>query len=328
MPNAGVMQPAVSNGTPDAGSLPPATVKQCDAVGSYALRATIDVSWEATTWTDVGQGTVELLALAEVDAVDPQTKAATGSFRVCGLALPTLNSSPLCSSYQLQVPESTWSESTLPEQKLAGTYECDDAQCALRFAPASYALGIKLADATGPWPELEDTSQAQFADDDVDGLPGVSVDVVSVASLPLGAMGCAASNNPGPTWPGNPAAVMPTELGNLLVGLRVQLTAAMKLNPDCQLNDLTASDAAIDLRAAGCFVMDGTDPASASMSCSEELRASFDETLPKYEVLEKGAAPKQGGSGKKQESTGPILQAVRFAPTTQVGCEQARSVTF
>lgn len=329
IPDAGTTPPPTSNQNADAGSIPPAAVKQCDAVGSYALRATIEVSWEATTWSDVGQGSVELLALAEVAAVDPQTNAATGSFRVCGLALPALSSSALCSSYELQVPESTWAERSLPDQKLVGTYECDADQCALRFAPASYSLGIRLADANGPWPKLEDTSPSQFADDDVDGLPGVSVDVVSVASLPSGPMGCGASNGPGPTGQGNPTtAVMPTELGNLLVGLRTQLTAAMKLTPDCQLTDLTASDAALELRSAGCFVMDGTDPASANASCSEELRASFDETLPEYEALEKGDATKHGGPGKKLASDGPILKAVRFAQGTRVDCEQVRSAKF
>jgi hypothetical protein len=329
MPDAGKVPPSAANGAPDAGNTTP-PISQCDALGSYGLRAAIDVAWEATSWSDVGQGTVELFALAVVDAVDPQTGATSGSFRACGLTLPVLNSSALCGSYQLQFPTATWDEAKLAEQKLEGAYGCDAAKCDLRFAPASYSLGIQLTDAHGPWPDFEDTSPSQFSDDDVDGLPGVSVDVVSIASLPSGPNGCAQVNGPTGPGPGNPATapVMPTVLGRLLVGLRAQLTAAMQLDPDCQLKEVSATDASLDLSAAGCFVMDGSDPASANMGCSEQLRAGFDQTLPDFEALEKGDLFKQSGPGKKQPSNGPILQALRFAPGSQVSCEQVRSSKF
>jgi len=114
--------------------------------------------------------------------------------------------------------------------------------------------------------------------------------------------------------------------------LRTQLTASLQLAPDCQLQESSASRASIALRAAGCFVMDGTDPATATLGCSEELRASYDETLPQYEALEEGKAPKGSapgpGSGRGEDSKGTILKVVRFAPGTQVGCEQVRATMF
>jgi hypothetical protein len=125
---------------------------------------------------------------------------------------------------------------------------------------------------------------------------------------------------------------VPTQLGQLLLALRTQLTAAMQLSSNCELQETTASDASLGLRAAGCFVTDGMDPSSATLGCSEELRAGYDETLPQYEVLEQGKAPKDTGPGsgpsRKEPSAGTILKAVRFAPGTQVGCEEARDIMF
>ena len=351
--------PATSPSDAGSGKLP---VAQCDGLGSYGLRAAIDVTWDATAWTDVGRGTVELYGLVQVESVDPMTHALSASFRPCGLTLPILSSSALCSSYELQFPESTWEAGNLPAQKLDGTYECDGAACTLALEPASYAMGIRLVEPHGPWPEVEDTTLSQFSDDDADGFPGVSIDVLSVASLPSGQNSCTGSSNPtgtsqwpgsgsqtpgnqtpgnqgnqgnpGSQWPTTPtssAPVVPTEIGQLLLGLRAQLTAAMQLSSsDCELKEVKASDASVDLRAAGCFVTDGTYPSTAILGCSEELRAGYDETLPRYEVLEQGKTPKCSGSGSgpssKEPSAGTILKAVRFAPGTQVGCEEARGI--
>jgi len=319
---------------------------QCDGLGSYALRAAIDVTWDATAWSDVGRGTAELYGLVEVDAVDPATHALSASFRACGLTLPALNSSALCSSYQLKFPEDTW-QGKLSAQKLEGTYVCDAEKCTLKLAPASYALGIQLSEPHGAWPAVEDTTTSQFSDDDADGFPGVSIDVMSGASLATsqsacstttptgpGAQGPGSSGSPGTgnQWPGATTPIMPTQIGQLLVGLRTQLTAAMSISPACELQEVNASKAAIDLRAAGCFVADGTDPATAMLGCSEQLRASYDETLPHYDVLEQGKAPKSSGSGpgpnRKEPSAGTLLKAARFAPGTDISCEQARSIMF
>lgn len=347
MTDAGVVPPAAAS---DAGTMKP-PVMQCAGLGSYGLRAAIDTTWDATAWSDVGRGIVEVFGIVRVDAVDPQAQTATGSFRACGLILPTLNSSALCSSYQLQFPERLWDEAKLPEHKLTGTYECEASHCTLTLTPASFSLGIQLAELNGPWPDVEDTSPAQFTDDDGDGFPGVSVDVVSVASLPPGQNACAPTGSstgssqgpgntgPGNPWPNTPGTSTPTttpptlpaaQIGRLLLGLRTQLTAAMKLAPDCALEQSTASEATVDLRSAGCFVMDGTDPASASLGCSEELRDGYDQILPHYEVLEKGKVPGSSspGPGRPEESPGTLLKAVRFEPGTQVDCERARALMF
>lgn len=352
--DAGTVPPPATTPS-DAGSTKPPSA-QCDGLGSYGLRAALDVTWDATAWSDVGRGTAELYGLVQVDAIDPMTHALSASFRACGLTLPMLNSSALCSSYELQFPERTWETGDhLPAQKLAGTYECDGAACTLKLDPASYALGIRLKEPHGHWPKVEDTTLSQFSDDDADGFPGVSVDVVSVASLPSGQNGCTTGSSTGPSqgpgsgsqgpgnqgtqWPSTPGApttpttpFVPTQIGQLLLGLRTQLTAAMRLSSDCELQETTASDASLGLRAAGCFVTEGTDRSTATLGCSEELRASYDDTLPQYEVLEKGKAPKGGGPGagpsRKEPSAGTLLKAVRFAPGTQVGCEEARGIMF
>jgi hypothetical protein len=112
------------------------------------------------------------------------------------LTFPALSSSALCSSYELQFPKTIWAGHKLPEQKLEGTYTCDASLCSLSFAPVSYALGIQLADAKGPWPDFEDTTPSHFTDDDEDGLPGVSIDVMSLASVSSGQGACDPAGGP------------------------------------------------------------------------------------------------------------------------------------
>lgn len=343
--------PPAANGMTDAGTTPPPApdagsakpdVTECAGLGSYGLRAAIDVTWDATAWSDVGRGTAELLGIARVEAVDPKTHALTASFRACGMTLPTLNSSGLCSSHQLQLPQELWETGKLPEQKLGGTYKCDDSKCSLRFEPLSYSLGIQLADPVGPWPDVEDTMPSQFVDVDADGVPGVSVDVVTIASqnacVPTGPTMPGSNQGPGggnqgpggggPGSQGPSTPVVPTQIGSLLLGLRTQLTAAVELAPDCQLQESSASKASVDLRSAGCLVPEGMDPTSASFSCSEELRIGYDETLPQFEALEKGKAPKSSGPARANESAGPLLKVIRFEPGAPVDCDQVRNITF
>lgn len=323
---AGSVQPSASN----AGTPPPAVVR-CDAVGSYGLRAAIDVTWDATPWSDVGRGTVELYGLMQVDSADPQTHATSAKFRACGLHLPLLSNSAVCSSYQLQIPESVWDKDMLPEQKLAGAYECAGGSCTLRLEPVSYSLGIRLADEHGPWPELESTKPSQFADDDGDGFAGVSVDIISLASVVTGSNDCSGNGNGPPAAPGRggpmtmqPSAAMP--FGRLLLGLRTQLTAAMKLAPDCKLSDITASDATVGLRSAGCFVTAGADPMTATKNCTEESRAQVDSSLPSYKVLDKGRGGLGMGMGPVKPGTGTLLQVVKLP--AQPDCDAVRSAMF
>jgi hypothetical protein len=121
---------------------------------------------------------------------------------------------------------------------------------------------------------------------------------------------------------------MPTQIGRLLLGMRAQLTAAMRLAPDCKISDVVASDATLDLRSAGCFVTSGTNPTSASSECSEQLRTGIDQTLPSYEVLEAGEIPDLSNVSNKRPSAGTILKAVRFAPGSHVSCDQVRKAKF
>lgn len=323
--------PPTAPSASDAGNAEP-PVARCDGLGSYGLRATVDVTWDATAWSDVGRGVVELYGLVHVDAIDPVTRAATASYRACGLVLPTLTSSALCGGYQFQFADAIWDARQVPAQRIDGSYDCDAESCSLRFAPASYSLGIRLPDPLAPWPDVKDTTTAQFSDDDADGFPGVSADVASAAGVPS-PNACTAMTptmpGPGNQGPANPrpgASVPPIQLGQLLLGLRTQLTAAMQLSPTCELEQSAASDPAIELRAAGCFVAEGMDPTTAMLSCNEELRANYDTALPGFSALEPGATPKRAGPGSERQepSVGPVLKAVRFGSNEAVSCDQVR----
>ena len=120
--------------------------------------------------------------------------------------------------------------------------------------------------------------------------------------------------NSGSSSQGQTPATTPVSIGHLPVGLRAQLTAALQLSSDCTLRDAKASDATIDLRGAGCLAPQGSDPATTTSSCSDQLRARYDDVLPQY------ATPR-----KNPQTT---LNVVRFAPGTKVTCEQVRSAMF
>jgi hypothetical protein len=334
-----------SSGGADAGAGTPPPTLACASAGSYGLRAVLDVWWEGTAGADAGRGSVELLGLLQVDAADPLTGATPTRFRACGLTLPELTNNEMCSSYQLQFPEATWA-GQLPEAAVSGTHTCDAKGCVLQLAPIHYTMGIRLADAAGPWPDSDDIAISQFDDDDADGFAGVSIDVVAQASVSTGQNACTTSSpnqGPGnttpraPSMPGAPSGPMtgrtpPTTqpifaapLGRLLLGLRTQLTAAIALEPSCAPRGATASDATLDIASAGCFVSDGTDPATATLSCSEDLRMGVDESLPDYVVLKSGERPDDSEVTVRKKSEGPLLQVV---PLTTAGCEQVRSAQF
>jgi hypothetical protein len=293
----------------------------CDALGSYGLRMTADVTWESTSGVDSGRGPFELYALLHVDEVDAQAGKLGATLRVCGLVLPTFTSSAACGSYQLQAPDSIWDQGSLAGLPLSGAYDCDASGCALRIEPASYLRGVELADVHGPWPEAGSTSESQFPDDDGDGVAGVSVDVLSSGSDGSGEC---------EYWAAVPAGLTPTSptaapWGRLPLGLRAQLTAALKLDPACSLSELSATAVSLGVRAAGC--LQAID-AGASAGCTEEIRAAFDESLPNYEVLGPGDVPAADGVRNKKPSEGPILKALRFPAPAAISCEQVRAAMF
>ena len=301
----------------------------CEAASSYGLRLSADVSWDATNaFADSGRGPLELYALVQVESEDPKTHAVSASGRVCGISLPPNGSALTCGVYEYRFADALWDRRELPKLRLEGSYECRPDGCSLKLAPTSYLLGFKLDPPESPWPTAASTQASQYPDHDVDGMPGVSADIISQTSaLPNAACASVAGVSAG----------QPGESGRILLGLRAQLSAAVKLAPDCRVAEAYGALQALDLRAAGCMLSNANwaagngngngngNMAPSETPCPEELRLAADQGMPNYQVLSPGQAPTVSATGRDTSSSrGTVLRAVRFAPGAMPTCEQVR----
>jgi hypothetical protein len=313
---------------PDAATAAPAD--RCDAVGRYALELSMDVAWDSSAgFIEAGRGRANLYALVSVERVDPQTHAVTASGRVCGLSLPELDAMGGCASYQLRFDDALWDRPALPALQLGGTYACDTTNCNLQLDPTRYDLGLQLDDPAGPLPDAGVATGLQFPDDDGDGQPGITVDVVTQASTGTSSE-CAYPS----AWTQNGAPDMnaaPASSWRLLLGARTQLMAAVGLGADCRVAQASGAAQSLDLRAAGCGFEPGSDPSDTM--CAEEWRGAIDQSMPQYHVLGPGEAPPPSTSTSMSTrdvtpSQGTVVQAVKLDPAAMVGCREVRAMMF
>jgi hypothetical protein len=326
-PDAALMGsgPSVS---PDAAVTAPPD--RCDAVGRYGVKLALDVTWEATSGSIAsGRGRADLYALLNVEGVDPQTHAVAASGRVCGLALPVMETMGQCGSYQFRFDDALWEEPTLPQMQLSGTYACDTNGCNLRLNPMSYVLGLHLDDPLAPLPDAGVSTGVQFPDDDRDGQPGVTVDVVTQASTSMSS-GCgypaAWTQDAGTGMNQDQAATW-----RLVIGARTQLMAALELGADCRIDRASGAVESLDLRAAGCGFQPGSDPNAPGSTCAEEWRGAIDQSMPQYHVLGAGQTPTASMPISMRDMTpsqGTLVQAIRLDPAAMVGCRELRATMF
>ena len=303
---------------------PPPT--RCEVVGSYGLQITLDVSWESTaTFGDPGRGPATLYALLRVEQADPQQPALSVSGDLCGLELPPFTSSVSCQQQQFRFADILWSERTRPALKSAGSAMCDAKGCALELEPLTYTLGIRLDPANSPWPEPGSAMVDQFADEDVDSLPGVTAEVVTQVN----------GNNPfcGSFMSARDAG-MPMQMTQgqrLPLALRAQLMAAIGLGANCQVERATGAVPSLELRSAGCTYPNFPQAAmSGNTSCADEVRGAIDQNLPQFRVLGPGEAPTTAAAVRDTASSrGTQVSAIRFAAAgAPITCRDVRAATF
>lgn len=313
--------PAAGSGAP---TLPPPVA--CDGIGSYGLQLALDLTWESTpSFSDPGRGLAKLYALVQVERVDPQTHALTARGQMCGLTLPAFATSSSCQEHEIRFDDALWSEPTLPAWQIEGSYTCAADGCKLQVDPTAYALGIHLDPPTAPWPAPGAASLDQFSDDDRDGLPGVSAEIVTRV---------AAANNPScGIWVtsqgnmGGPMQMPMSQAQHLLLALRAQLSAAVEIAADCRIDRASATAQSLDLRAAGCAFQ--TVPDAGSTSCPDELRSTIDQSLPQYHVLNAGEAPSASMPARDTAaSSGPVLKVLRLPTGPLLTCRQVRDAMF
>jgi hypothetical protein len=316
-PSGPALPVAGSSAMPGAMANQPPPHASCDPAGTYGLKITSGMAWDAVAPDAPSSGQVQLYVLAQVQPQNPQSKRLTGLARVCGLVLPP----PLsCPSYELAFADALWDQSSLPGFDIAGSYACDANGCDLSFDPVSYAWGIQLDPVDAPWPKPGTLPAARFPDHDADGFPGVSVDVTSKASSAFSGWQCSS--------PGAGSQDM-TSIQRYFWGLRVRLEAKLSFASDCHIGAASGSVKTLDTRAAGCVFVNagaGTVPPmtgnGSSSTCTDEYRDTVDQSLPQYRAL----TPPAANSGI-DPSLGTGATVVRVpAGAGPVTCQQVREL--
>jgi hypothetical protein len=299
----------------------------CEGAGSYGLQLAVDLTWEATSaLADPGRGTAKLYALVQVERVDPQTHALTAHGQVCGLTLPPFATSSSCQQHQFRFDDGMWNQPTLPPLQITGSYTCAADGCRLQIEPTTYALGIHLDPVTAPWPAPGSATADQFSDDDDDGSPGVSAEVVTQVGV-VGNPSCAFLTG----MQGGGAPMNMNQNQRLLLALRTQLSAAVITAADCHIDHAAGTVQLLDLRAAGCNFQSMGQPAldAGNTNCPDELRGAIDQSLPQYHVLATGEMPSATTPARDTTlSLGAQLSAIRFDPAMPVSCRQVRDAMF
>ena len=322
----------------------------CDPRGSYALRVSVDAAWNGrpgglAALTDDGRGIIQIYLLVRVDDVDSAGGLTTAA-RVCGVTLPAFYSSTLCEAYQASFPTSIWESPVLPVPSLSGKYECAADGCVMSMWPTTYLFGIRLDNPEAAWPTAQQTPYLRcpslegencFPDDDVDGQPGISLDVQTEGTAPL--MGaCREYPYRGAPLSDSIAAIFGgiRRADRLHVGIRARVGGSVRFGTDCATASGSAVVEYVNSRAKGCHVQPGTfdlvtntGPAGYEEPCRADEASFIDLSMPVYQVLGAGEAPEMWRSPRDMSpSTGPTVSIVRFAPGTVPGCPDARAASF
>lgn len=323
----------------------------CDPRGSYALRVNVDAAWNGrpgglAALTDDGRGLIQIYLLVRVDDYDVATGGLTTAARVCGVSLPQFYSTTLCESYLANFPASIWESPALPVPSLAGKYECDADGCVMSMWPTTYLFGMRLDNPEAPWPTAQQTPYLRcpnlpdencFADDDLDGQPGITLQMQTEGS-PAVIGTCRSYPYRAAPLSDSIAAIFGgvRRADRLNVGIRARVGGSVRFGADCGSASGSAVVEYVNSRAQGCHVQPGTfdlvtntGPAGPEEPCRADEASFIDLSMPVYQVLGAGEAPAMWrGPRDTTPSDGPTVNIVRFAPGTVAGCADARNAPF
>ena len=330
----------------------------CDPVGSYAMRVSVDTAWGGHgnglfALTDDGRGPIQIYLLANIEGVDPETKSLKASGRLCGVTLPPFYSSILCESFQPVFPDSLWESKALPRPELEGTYECGKQGCVASLEPVTYLFGIRLNNPEASWPTPQQTQSLRcpnqpneqcFADDDLDGLPGVLVKIQQGnKAMPTPSEGTGNTCRGGyevrsAPLSDNVAAIFDgvRRTDRLLLGIRARVGGSVRFDNQCETGEGSAIAQYVNSRAKGCLVQPGSSdwvtrtPAGPNERCTTSEADFIDQSMPDYHVLASGEKPPSSRSGRDSSaSKGPSVSVVRFENKGQpISCAEVRAAKF
>jgi hypothetical protein len=330
--------------------------KECNPLGVFGVRITVDVAWGGRSGglvglTDDGRDNIVVDLRIEVQSIDGELKF-FGLARPCSVVLPPFYSTTLCESYKPIFPDRIWESATLPVIELTGQYMCLNPGCIMSIEPQTTLLGISLANPEAPWPSAgetgalpcpEGTAQECFPDHDDDDYPGLTIELQTEGEVPdeiaPDAMECAQT---GYQYWGAPLSANLAALAKVVrrsdrihLGTRTKLGGAGRLSADCMSSLGSGIAEFVQSRAWGCMVQEGTadafgTPAGPNEACTGGEAGFMDQNLPIYLVLGAGEAPP---STLKLEnmaaSAGPHISMVRLGDIGDpVSCEDVRAAAY
>jgi hypothetical protein len=330
---------------------------ECDPLGIFGARITVDVAWGGRSGglvglTDDGRDDLVVDLRIEVQSVDGELKF-TGLARPCSVVLPPFYSTTLCESYKPIFPDSIWESAKLPAIELKGAYMCLNPGCIMALEPQTTLLGISLENPEAPWPSagetgalpcFEGTGQACFPDHDADGNPGLTIELQTMGDVPpdLAPTSPECEQQGGYEYWGAPLSAQLAAVAKIVrrsdrihLGTRTKLGGSGRLSDDCMSSVGTGVAEFVQSRAWGCMVQEGTAdafgvPAGPNDACTGTEAGFMDQNLPIYALLGPGEVPPSTlVLEDNAASSGPHISMVRLGNIGDaVSCEDVRAATY
>lgn len=330
---------------------------ECNPLGIFGARIDVDVAWGGRTGglvglTDDGRGPITVHLKIEVKEIDGQMEI-TGSARPCSVELPQFFSTTLCESYKPIFPNPIWESSKLPPIDITGRYSCLNPGCVLSIDAVTSLIGIDLPNPEAPWPLATETAAVTcaagkgdkcFSDHDDDGLPGLTINLLTAGKVPSDLAPQTTTCNGDYTYYGAPLSASLGALTKTVrradrihLGTRTKLGGASVLGPECATGLGSGIAEFVQSRAWGCMVQEGTtdDPwgtmkAGPNDACTSGEAGFMDENLPIYDVLLAGETPTDPIKVENMApSTGPKISLVRLGDLGgDVTCENVRNAPY
>lgn len=331
----------------------------CEATGTFANRAEVDVYWGGRTGgtaalTDDGRGTITITLLSVLDQKTGELTV-EGHTRSCGVRLPPFYSSTLCETYDAIFPDSIWDSPEVPAFTMRAEYQCLHPGCILATEPTVGLVGIDMLNPEALWPSAAETTGLAcvdgqgmpcYPDVDLDGYPAATLIIRTDGAVPppVGTNTMCAGFN-------RRAAPLSEDLNalfdlsgtgdgvrradRLFLGTRTKLGGSGVISADCKTGVGSGLAEFVQSRAWSCLLKPGsgangfTNPAGPEDDCSPAEARFMDENLPIYRILKQGETPDPNFAIAQHASKGPIFRMVRLGPADMIAtCADARNAAF
>jgi len=330
---------------------------ECNPLGVFGARISVDVAWGGRSGglvglTDDGRADLTVHLRIEVEEIDDGTLEIRGAARPCSVELPQFYSTTLCESYKPIFPNTIWESSELPPIDLTGRYSCLSPGCSFTVDAVTSLIGMSLENPEAPWPLPKDTPVIGcpegtgvdcFVDHDDDGLPGLTINVMTSGRVDAAVAPQGTTCNGIYEYWGAPLSASAGALTKIVrradrihLGTRTKLGGTSVLGTGCSTGVGTGIAEFVQSRAWGCMVQEGTTdnpfgPGAGPNEVCESAEAAFmDENLPIYEVLAVGESPTPPISvSDMSPSEGPKIQLVRLGDVGEpVDCDDVRNAAY